>query len=213
MDANLVKMHDAIVEAVSADQKAGKSLKKAAPFVFAFYGGKQEHIEKGDVDALLAALETYNQGKAQFLVDHIVPGLDAKHRTAYHYDIPHSNSKGYPDFEKDKGGSGAVAEMRKAQAAAKATAHTYFSRLGRHAFGDAIEEAKKIRAQMEAEAQGKTTDEVEAAQELAAELTWFNERLAAIIKRAQKSESLPFDVPAFVKLMEQGTTVLNTPKS
>lgn len=71
--------------------------------------------------------------KAQFLADAIIPELDKKHRDALSRELPRKNSKEYAEFCAAHGAAAWDVAMRDKKDA-RATAHTYFSRVVGHAF-------------------------------------------------------------------------------
>ena len=111
--------------------------------------------------------------KAQFIADSIMPALDKRHMQALNKETVRKGSKEYAAF--DDGQRQAWEVLNQAKKDARAIAHTMYARLLSYAF--------PISKTEESDAPVATLES-----KLAADL-------AAWIKRLEKAESTPFDLP------------------
>lgn len=116
--------------------------------------------------------EALNETKAQFITDSIIPALDKRHMQALNKETVRKGSKEYAAF--DDGQRQAWEVLNQAKKDARAIAHTLYSRLLSYAFPVEKVESDAPVATLESK--------------LAADL-------AAWIKRLEKAESTPFDLP------------------
>ena len=131
-----------------------------------------------DAGAMVAAFygnrEALQECRAQFVVDAILPALDKKHAQALNKETVRKGSKDYAALSDAQ--RIAWEQLNQAKKDARAIAHTMFSRLLGYAFP--IEKAES-----ESDAPAASLES-----KLAADL-------AAWIKRLEKTETSPFDLP------------------
>jgi hypothetical protein len=126
-----------------------------------------------------------NEVKAQFITDAIIPALDKRHALALAKELPRKGSADYVAFV---GAHGADHwdTLNTAKKDARATAHTYYSRIVKYAFP-----AEKTES---------------APRDLK---TRLNEEIAALVKACQKSEGASFDLGATIAALEATLTIVN----
>lgn len=154
-DTNYSAVTKAVTEAVRGDISTGNKWQTAGHAVREFYG----------TEAALAEV------KAQFIADAILPAIDKRHAAALAKELPRKGSEAYNAL--DAGGRDKWEADNQAKKDARATCHTYFTRIVRYAF---------------------PAEKVEAAPRSLK--TRLSEELAALIKACEKAEDADFDVPA-----------------
>lgn len=140
--------------------------------------------------AFYGSRDVLQEVKAQFIADSIMPALDKRHMQALNKETVRKGSKDYAAF--DAGQRQAWEVLNQAKKDARAIAHTMYARLLSYAFPiSKTEESDAPVASLEAK--------------LAADI-------AAWIKRLEKAESVPFDLPKVTNSLKATLALITAKK-
>jgi len=168
--STITKVTTAVRAYVKGDMANEKNLGSAVAEILAFYGSRAEFEEQ----------------KAQFIADAILPAIDKRHTDSLNKELPRKGSKEFKEL--DSAGIAAWETANQAKKDARATTHTYFSRLANKAWPAIKEDTES------------TTKDLK---------TKINETIANLVKACQKAEDATFDITSVIGALENVLTVVN----